>query len=181
MFGSILKKKIKEGNVANIFTNSIIKTVEVGISDVVGLINEAPEFVCSPNISEKDSSKFMLIVIAGNLELLSAHFSSHQELRLQNLIVEKFSGIFQLSKHDFIALNKDYQDYLSKVNHPSKNVLYGMSKAVFYKYELGQYQEEYFKHLNCPNPLFLKRLDEAMESFVWDWSHLKENYHLVFK
>lgn len=181
MFGSLLKRKIREDSVANIFTNSIIKKVEEGFPDVVGLINEAPEFEVIPELSEKDSSKFMLIIIAGNLKILSSHFSSHQEMRLLGLIIEKFSVIFQIDKHDFNAVVKEYQDFIVKVNHPSRNVVYGMSKAVFYKYQLSRFQETYFRNLNAPNPLFLKRLDDVIESFVWDWDHLKENYHLVIK
>jgi hypothetical protein len=56
-----------------------------------------------------------------------------------------------------------------------------MSKAVFFKYDLGKHQEAYFRKLNAPNPLFLKRLDDVMENFIWDWDHLKENYNLNFK
>jgi hypothetical protein len=181
MFSSILKKRINEDKVANIFTNSILKTVEEGFEDVAGLINEAPEFETSPEIAEKDSSKFTLIIIAGNLELLPQFFSTHQEKRLLSLIMDRFSTIFQLGRHDFMAIVADYQKFLSKVNHPSTNVLYGMSKAVFFKYELGQFQAPYFRKLNSPNPLFLKRLDDVMENFIWDWEHLKEKYNLVFK
>ena len=181
MFGSILKKKIREDKVANIFTNSILKTVEEGFPDVVGLLNEAPELVTSPNIQDSDSGKFLLIIVAGNLKLLGQHFSAHQEMRLTNLIMERFAAICNLKKHDFNALINEYQAFLKKVNHPSNNVHYSMSKAVFYKYELSQFQEDYFKNLNSPNPLFLKRLDDVVESFIWDWTHLKDNYHLVFK
>lgn len=172
---------MSEDKVANIFTNSILKTVEEGFSDVAGLINEAPEFEVSPEIMENDYSKFTLVVIAGNLQLLPQHFSTHQEKRLTSLILDRFSALFQLGRHEFMAMVADYQKFLSKVNHPSTNVLYAMSKAVFFKYDLGKHQEAYFRKLNAPNPLFLKRLDDVMENFIWDWDHLKENYNLNFK
>jgi hypothetical protein len=50
---------------------------------------------------------------------------------------------------------------------------------VFFKYELGQYQEDYFKNMNSPNPLFLKRLDEAMKLFLFNWAETKDNYQIV--
>jgi hypothetical protein len=56
-----------------------------------------------------------------------------------------------------------------RINHPSHNVLYGMSKTVFYKYELAQFQDEYFREMRAPNPILLKRLDDIMRNYVWDW------------
>ena len=51
----------------------------------------------------------------------------------------------------------------------TKNILYGMSKAVFFKFKLGQFQEDYFAQLNTPNPIFLKRIDNLIENYIWDW------------
>ena len=181
LFGSILKKKIREDQIANIFTNSIIKSVDEGFTEVASLINEAPEFVRSPEIRKDDSSKFLMIVIAGNLKIMSANFSAHEEARLMNHILGNFARIFQIPKDDLYGCIKDYQTFISKVNHPSNNLLYGMSKSIFHKYNLSSYQEDHFKKLNSPNPLFLKRMDEVMESFIWDWDHLKENYNLVIR
>ena len=73
---------------------------------------------------------------------------------------------------------REYQSYLGRVNHPSNNNLYAMSKAVFFKYELGQYQEDYFRNMNAPNPLFLKRLDEAMELYMFNWAQTTVDYNL---
>jgi hypothetical protein len=47
---------------------------------------------------------------------------------------------------------------------------------VFYKYELNQYQDEYFMRENAPNPIFKKNLDDVMRNFVWDWSAFTEKY-----
>ncbi len=72
------------------------------------------------------------------------------------------------------------QSFISRVNHPSKKTLYGMSKAVFHKYDLNPYQQNYFKSLNTPNPIFLKRLDEVMKNFVWGWDEVLEKYKITF-
>ena len=47
-------------------------------------------------------------------------------------------------------------------------MIYGMSKAVFHKYGLNEYQDEYFRRMQAPNPLFLKRMD--------DFSDIRELY-----
>jgi hypothetical protein len=65
---------------------------------------------------------------------------------------------------------------MAHVNFPSKNILYSMSKAVFFKYELNQYQDEYFRSMNTPNPIFLKSLDEVMRNFIWDWEAFCDKY-----
>lgn len=54
-----------------------------------------------------------------------------------------------------------------------------MSKAVFFKYNLNDYQEEYFRQMKTPNPIFLKNLDEVMRHFLWDWEVFNEKYKVV--
>ena len=73
----------------------------------------------------------------------------------------------------------EYASFISRVNHPSKNILYGMSKSIFFKFKLGQYQEEYFAQLNTPNPIFLKKIDILMENYVWDWKSIFEKTKLL--
>ena len=68
---------------------------------------------------------------------------------------------------------------MNRMNMPSKNVHYAMSKAVFDRYKLNQFQEEYFRNLNTPNPIFLKRTDDIMENFIWDWQEIKDKYRFV--
>ena len=65
-----------------------------------------------------------------------------------------------------------------KKNHPSRNMIYAMSKGVFDKYLLYNFQDEYFKRMQAPNPLFLKRMDEVLENFVWDWDVFFKKYRL---
>lgn len=179
MFKIFGKKKLKEDSLANIFINTIIEVVDNGFDEVAGLINDAPEFLSSPQISSEDNSKFTLIVLAANLKEIPNQFDAHQDDRLVNSIVKKLSEVYKI---DFIEMEhslRDYQQYLGKVNHPSKNAVYAMSKALFFKYELGQHQEEHFRKLNAPNPLFLKRIDVAMEMFLFDWEEIKEKYQIV--
>lgn len=180
MFTKIFgKKKLKEDKLANIFVNSVLQTVDECFSDIVGIINESPEFVQPPNIESDNDSKFLLIVISANLKEIPKHLEAHQDNRMINLIITKLCGVFDVNFDKLEGILREYQSYLSRVNHPSNNNLYAISKAVFFKYELGQYQEDYFKNMNSPNPLFLKRLDEAMKLFLFNWAETKDNYQIV--
>lgn len=179
MFTLFGKKKIKEDVAVNIFINNLLDTVEKGFPEVVGIINDSPEFVSSPNIAETNSEKFLLIVIAANLTYIPEHFNGNQEDRLLNIIFEQLSQVFDVEKNSLEKVISDYQCYISKVNQPSKNTLYGISKAVFGKYNLNEYQDDYFKAMKSPNPMFLKRMDEVMESFIWNWDGFKEKYQIA--
>ena len=180
MFTKIFgKKKLKEDKLANVFVNSILQTVDECFSDIVGIIKESPEFTSTPNIETSNDSKFLLIVIAANLKEIPKHLEAHQDNRLINLVITKLCGVFDVEFDKLEGTLREYQSYLSRVNHPSNNNLYAMSKAVFFKYDLGQYQEDYFKNMNSPNPLFLKRLDEAMKLFLFNWAETKDSHHIV--
>lgn len=179
MFTIFGKKKIKEETAINIFINNLLDTIENGFPEIAGIINDSPEFVISPKIEETNSEKFLLIVIAANLLYIPEHFNNNQDDRMLNLIYNQLSKVFDLERERLEAVIKDYQTYITKVNHPSKNTLYGISKAVFGKYDLNQYQDEYFKNMRSPNPMFLKRLDEAVDCFVWNWNTFKEKYQII--
>jgi len=67
---------------------------------------------------------------------------------------------------------------MKRVNSPSKTTLYGMSKAIFHKYALNDFQDNYFKRMNTPNPIFLKRLDELMQHFLFNWEVFLKKYRV---
>lgn len=178
MLGSLIKRKLSDNQVANIFINSIFDTVDNGFKEVAQLINEDVAFVTSPSLSAEKNGEFALIVIVGNLSFLESTFEAEQAARVEGIIFEKLAKMYEMSVSDFTKLIRDYQTFISRVNHPSKNMIYGMSKAVFHKYGLNQYQDEYFKRMQAPNPLFLKRMDEVMASFIWNWDAFFKKYKI---
>ena len=178
MFKIFGKKKVKEDVVANIFVNSILDTIDNGFPEIVGIINDAPEFIVSPNINLENDDCFTLIVFAANLSYIPQYLNDSKDDRITNLIYHKLSNVFDCDQEKLESVIKDYQCYLNKVNHPSKNMLYAMSKGIFGKYELNDFQDEYFKNMKSPNPMFLKRLDEAMDNFVWNWDAFKQKYQI---
>jgi len=178
MFGTILRKKVSDQKLANIFINGIFHSVDNGFSVVSEFINEDPSFIVSPCVNSKDSYEFSLIVFVGNLTFLENSFDPAQADRVETLIYEKLANIYGMSKAEFKSLVKDYRSLISRLNHPSKNMIYGMSKAIFDKYSLYNFQDEYFRRMQTANPLFLKRMDEIIENFIWDWDNFFKKYKL---
>ena len=119
-----------------------------------------------------------MIIIVGNLVQLESHFDYNQAVSVESLIVQKFSNIYGMTENQFSELVSDYKSFISRVNYPSKNVLYGMSKAIFHKYSLNDFQEEYFRNMQAPNPLFLKRMDEIVANFIWNWEAVEKKYKI---
>lgn len=178
MLGTLIKKKLTDNQVANIFINALFETVDSGFSEVAQLINDDVAFVKSPNIDAKNDGEFALITIVGNLSFLESTFEPEQAGRVEEIIFEKLATIYQMSISDFKKLIREYQSFIQRVNHPSKNMIYGMSKAIFHKYKLNEFQDEYFKRMQAPNPLFLKRMDEVVASFVWNWDAFFKKYRI---
>jgi hypothetical protein len=170
------RKKITEEKLANIFVNSMLQAVDNSFGDIVDSIYNDPEFKEKPVISKDDSDKFLMIVVVGNFSYLTRYFSNTEEMVLKGKITQKFATVFGLSYDEMNTIFKDYSNFIYRVNHPSKNIIYGMSKAVFYKYKLGKFQDAYFAHLDAPNPLFLKRMYTLMLNYVWNWSTLLDKY-----
>jgi hypothetical protein len=178
MFNTILKKKLSDNQVANIFINALFDSVDSGWGEISIMINEDPAFVHSPCINSKDSGEFGLIVLTANISLLESTFEVEQATRIERLVFQKLAKIYGMGELEFENLIRSYQSFISRINQPSKNMVYGMSKAVFHKYSLNNFQDEYFKRMQAPNPLFLKRMDEVMGSFIWNWDAFFKKYRL---
>ena len=179
MFTIFKKKKLTEDQLANFFVNSILRLVEEGFGDVAEIINNDPEFLKRPNIQKWESDKFLLVVVAGNMKLLGNQFESVRDVRITEKIYRKLAVALSVDPMVLKETIAKYQSWMSRINHPSKNTHYAMSKGVFFKYELNQFQTDYFRNMNTPNPIFLKRLDEIISQFIFNWDELKEKYRVV--
>lgn len=173
------KKKLTEEKVANIFVNAIQTMVDNGFDEITGLINDSPEFVKQPNVSAEDIGPFTLIVLAGNLQKIPHYFAAGQDRRIAEHILDKFAEIYELDKMELAQMVAETRKFMMRKNHPSKNVPTAMAKALFCRYELNKNQEDYFRSLDAPNPIFVQRLKEAMEAFLWDWDGFNAKYKVV--
>lgn len=173
------KKRISEDKVANVLVNTLLEYVENGFPQVADIINVAPEFEIEPAVSRENDEDFLLILLVGNLNFIPIYFDYEVAERINLLVVEKFAKALDTSVADLKKKLKAFKTFLVQKNHPSKNMLYAMSKGMFYKYNLNDFQEEYFKLLKTPNPIFLKRLDELMGEFVFNWEEFVSKYKVV--
>jgi len=173
------KKRINVNKVSNILVNTIIEYVEKGFPQLIDIINLGPEFKSSPGIKAEDDNEFLLILLVGNLNFVPIYFDVEISEEITRLVKEKFAQALEIDANALEAILKDYKSFLIRKNHPSKNMLYAMSKGMFYKYELNCFQDDYFKGLNTPNPIFLKRLDEIMHQFIFNWDEFIAKYKVV--
>jgi len=178
MFGTLIKKKLTDNQVANIFINALFDSVDNGFGVIAQWINEDSAFTANPNIEASNNSEFALIVIAGNISILESTFESNQAERVEKLVYEKLAKVYEMSELDIRSIVKEYRSFMNRVNMPSKNVIYAMSKAFFYKYNLNEFQDEYFKRMQVPNPIFLKRMDEIMGNYLWNWDAFFKKYRI---
>ena len=178
MFGTLLKKKVSDEKLANVFINGLFSSIDNGFPIVAEFINDDNAFVLSPNIPQNNNYEFSLIIIVGNLSFLESAFDPDQADRVESLVYSKLAKAYEFTLDEFKQLIKDYKRLICRLNHPSRNMVYAMSKGIFDKYALYNFQDEYFKRMQSPNPLFLKRMDEIVESFVWDWDSFFKKYRL---
>jgi len=179
LFSSLVRKKISEERLATMFVSGLVKTVELGFADVASLINDDPDFAVSPKLASTDDHHFLIITLTGNIKLMSDRLDGEQELRVRRAILEQCARLFETDYDTFTNIYREYGELMMRINHPSKNILYAMSRGVFAKYQLNQYQTDYFRQLNNPNPLILKRMNEIMANFIWDWDAFLEKYKVL--
>jgi hypothetical protein len=173
------KKKLTEDKAANIFVNAVTNLIDQGYSEIASLINDSPEFVIRPCIGAEGMGPFTLIVLSANLQQLPMHLEAGQDKRVTDLILDKLARMYELDKMQLAQMIAETRQFMQRKNHPSKVVSSAMAKALFCRFELSKYQEEYFKTLDVPNPIFLQRLKEAMENFLWSGELFHQKYKLV--
>lgn len=178
MLNTLLRKRLSEEQMANVFINGLLEVIDSSFPVLTEMINDDTAFVTSPNIAESNYGSFAMIVFAANLNLLESTFDPEHASEIEKLILLKLSKMNDEPVTEFKVRMKEYQAFIKKINHPSKNLVYGMSKAIFAKYDLHQFQDEYFKRLSAPNPLFLKRMDEVTKLFIWDWDAFFKKFKL---
>lgn len=178
MFGSLLKKRLSETQFANVFINAIFESTEKGFAIIADMVNTDPSFIKDPNIEAEDFEKFQLVVLSANFSQLDKYFEPQEAMDIKTAIFSKLATIYSVDVAKVTEVINHYCSFIQRVNHPSKTMLYGLSKAVAHKYELYNYQDEYFKRMQAPNPLFLKRLDVLMENFLWDWEVFMKKFKI---
>ncbi len=173
------RKKLTPERAAQIFSHHIVEVTVAGFPDVAGFINDSPEFIINPEVQPDDYGKFLMIVIAGNFSQMPSYFQEGQDKEIIAAAKTFLADVFEMNPEEFSNTLKEYKDCMSRANYPSKNIITAMSKGVFIKYNLTEYQEEYFKEMKTPNPIFLKNFGDVMKNFLMDWTAFNEKYKVV--
>lgn len=173
------KRKIKADKMANILVNYIMEVTEKGYDGVEALIETSPEFVVKPEANPEGTKNFLLVVFVGNMSFVSRYFDQDVEDSIKDHCFSVLAQTFETEASNLKTLYKEYKSFMVKVNHPSKNMLYAMSKGLFHKLELNNYQEDFFKSQNVPNPMFIKKLDEVMAQTIFHWDEFLSKHKVA--
>ena len=176
---TIFKKKVEEEKVAELFVNIAFNAVDTSFSEVAELLNNDVNLVGTANINPQNQDDFLLIVVAGNFKLLDDFFFEGQEDRIKELTIQKLASVYGVDTITMHSAIDNMLGYFGKINYPSKNTHYAMSRAVFFKYGLNDFQKDYFRNLNTPDPILLKNIDEIMEQFIIKWDTFTEKYRIT--
>ena len=176
---SLFKKKVAEEKVAELFVNISFNAVDTSFAEVAELLNNDVNLINTARVDPNNQDDFLLIVIAGNYHLLDDYFFEGQEDRIKEVILDKLAGIYGLDPIAMRTVLDNQLSWFKKINYPSKNTHYAMSRAVFLKYDLNDYQKDYFRKLKAPDPILLKNIDEIMEQFIIKWDTFTEKYRIT--
>lgn len=179
MLGIFGRKKIGEEQLAQIFVNAMISMSQEAFPDIAELVNDDPEFIKSPELSPEGYVPFLFVVVAGNLKLLPRRLDGVHAKHILVNIYTKLAVQYDTSASSIEQHIKKYQSELSRLNHPSKNIVYGMSKLFFHLYDLYPFQNEYYTRIQAQNPIILKRIDSVMNAFLWNWDSINGEYKIV--
>lgn len=179
MLGIFGRKKLGEDQLSQIFNNAMWKMSAEGFPEVAAILNEDPEFEISPKLKSEDHARFFFIVVSGNLKYLPHRLDGTHSRFVLMKIYETLANTFDTSASSIEKHIKKLQKEMGRLNNPSKNTLYAMSKLFFLEYDLYQYQTKYYRSILAPNPVVLKRLDAVMKSYLWDWETISEEYRIV--
>lgn len=173
------RKRISEEKLANAVVNAVFQLTEHGYPMIMDELQDAPEFVARPVFGPGDDELFALIVLAGNLMDAPKHLPAGQDRRFVSHSISKFAAAMGQSASELELEVVALQHFMDRVNHPSKNTVYAMSKAVFHKYDLFRFQDAYFRSMKAPNPIVLKRLNQLMSFCLWDWAAVLEEWKVT--
>ncbi len=181
MIGTLFgRKKLSEERLANVLVNALLEMVDRGFADVAAELNESPELQGDQVMDPSDDGAFLMIVLAGNLMELDRQLPSGLDRRLTALVLGKMAQITGQRSSDLEREVGALKAMMARLNHPSKNTVYGMSRALFHLYDLFACQtDEYFRDKREPHPVTLKRLNGLMGFFLWDWENFHEHYRIA--
>ena len=111
---------------ASNFVNRTLNSIDETYNDFLDAIYNDTELISYPKLDYKDPTELMYLIIAGNMMFFERILSSHEENTICNSIVEQMSVVFDIKFNAMQEKLEKYSSFISRVNHPSKNILYGI-------------------------------------------------------
>jgi len=173
------RRKLTEEQVAALFVETTFETVEQGWPEIAAFLNENPTFIESPQLHPEDYGRFLMIIVSANLQMIPQHFESGVDRQIIQHICSRFARSLDISPELFTTKVKQYRAFMKQINRPSNNLVTAMTRAIFYKYHLNQFQEPYFRDMNAPEPNIQRELKGLMAHFLWDWDAFNESYRVT--
>lgn len=181
MLSFLTKKKISDNTLSNIFVNGVFKMLEEGFDDLKFALQHDPELEIKPQDKHFNEDQFLWIVIAANISYIPQYFTALEQVKFMESVTQKFCQSLGVTREEFKKEIQAAHQLFYRLNHPSKNTKYAMSKAIFDQFELYDCQNEYFRKMRVANPITLKRLNELVECFLWDWENITKRYKITFE
>jgi len=179
ILGIFGKKKWAISDVSNNLIHGTLFLLHEFEEDLLYILNHHPNFRVSPQLKHINISGFATTVIAGNLAIVKNCFDSVTSKVLIDHISQEFSAtVLGIPPEEGKALIQSVTAKMKSLNHPSKNIQYGMSKGYFHYQDLNQFQPEYFRKMHNPHPMIQKSLDCIMENFIWNWKEIEADYKI---
>lgn len=173
------KKKITEDKLANVFVNTVLEMCSEGFPVVVAELNEAPEFIERPGLTAEDDGRFLLIVFAANLMEMDRVLEGGLDKRIRSLSLSKFAQALGENCAELEQEVRGVRSRMERLNAPSTNAVYAMTRGLFLEYELYRFQEAYYREVRAPHPIVSKRIDRLMGYFLWNWREVTEQYRIA--
>ncbi len=180
MFATLIgKNRISEEKLAIALVNRTLSTCEPIFKEITDYVNECPHFDQSPNLDPRKDLDFLITVFTCNITRIPSFLANKQDKRVAQWMIRSLAEALEMDVRVLSTKIKDCKSLMKRLNHPSKNLVYAMPKAFFHLYGLNQFQQEYFRDLNSPNPLYLKEMNQMMDLLVWNWDKIKQEYKIV--
>lgn len=180
MFATLIgKNRISEEKLATALVTRTLQTGELIFSEIAEYINECPHFDRSPELDSRNDVDFLITVFTCNITRIPNFLANKQDKRVAQWILRSLAEELEMDLRQLSTMIKDCKSVMKRLNHPSKNLVYAMPKAIFHLYGLNEFQQEYFRDLNSPNPLYLKEMNQMLDSLVWNWDKIKQEYKIV--
>ena len=173
------KKKLTEEKLCNILVNHTIEACEAVFPEIAEYVSDCPYFEQKPDFDQRGDDQFLLAVITCNLARLPLAFEAGKDKRVAQSLLNKFAQSFGMDTMDLAREIKSCKSDMKRLNIPSKNIVYGLPRVIFQRYDLNNFQEPYFRGMKSPNPLFLKEMNGLVEPLVWDLEFMKEEFKIT--